>query len=101
MQFKIFWGIGKTTEGEPVPPEAVFIMGDEEVYARDEIIKKSTPNAAKMKINKIVKNDPRMQSLRENAYFPTEPKWEAWQAENTGGKRPQYRLPATRKQNGI
>ena len=28
--------------------------------------------------------DKRMQSLRENAYFPEEPKWEKWQEENTG-----------------
>ena len=84
MQFKIFWGIGKTTQGEPVPPEAASIMGDEEVYAKDEIIEKSTQNAAKMEVNRIVRADPRMQSLTENAHFPCEPEWKKWQQENTG-----------------
>ena len=88
MQFKIFWGIGKTMEGEPVPPEAASIIGGEAFYAKDEIIKKSTPNAAKMKVNKIVKDDPRMQSLREDAYFPTAPKWKRWLGENTGKNDP-------------
>ena len=98
MQFKIFWGIDRTIEG--IPTDNPSILGNHELYARGEIIEKSTPNAAKMEVNRIVKADPRMQSLTENADFPREPEWEKWQQENTGKNDPNiaYLLRTSKKE---